>query len=103
MRNCLSYAVLEWFRQRKATGKGGYIKIRKSLIAELHGVGRFHVFHLVPHFLHETRDGKVTQLVRTPEENAKARQVGPWRDWLWLWHFQGHVIDGDEDYKKGDE
>lgn len=93
MKNCLTYAVGMWFRH------GGYIMIRKSLIARLHGVGKWHPLQLVPHFLHRTKDGKITQLVRTPEESARAKEKGPWRDWAWLWHFEGHIIEGDVDYE----
>lgn len=92
MRNCLTYAMGQWLRH------GGYVKMRKSLIARLHGVGPFHPFHLVPHFLHEGVDGRVTQLTRTPEEEASALAKGPWRDWMWLWHFQGRVVEGDEHF-----
>ncbi len=72
--------------------------MRKSLIAKLHGVGKWHWLNLVPHFLHQTREGHVTQLVRTPEENEKAKQLGPWLDWLWLWHFKGQIIEGDKGF-----
>ena len=94
-KNCLTYAICTWFKYKKETGNGGYIKIRKSLIAELHGVGRYNILHLVPHFLHETVDGKVTQLVRNDQENARAKKLGPWFDWLWLWRFEGKIVEGD--------
>jgi hypothetical protein len=88
-RNCLTYAISMWIKH------GGYIKMRKSLIAELHGCGKYHILNLVPHFLHQTREGKVTQLVRTKEENIKAKKFGPFLDWLWLWHFNGEIVEED--------
>lgn len=72
--------------------------MRRSLIARLHNVGKWHVFNLVPHFLHESKEGVVTQLIRTPEENAAAVKAGPWRDWVSLWHFEGRIVTGDEAY-----
>ena len=96
MRNCLTYALGMWIKH------GGYVKIRRSLIARLHGVGKWHWLNLVPHFLHESKDGYITQLVRNPEENAKAKRLGPWMDWLWLWHFDGVIVEGDIGYKESD-
>jgi hypothetical protein len=72
------------------------------MIAKLHGVGPWHWLNLVPHFLHQTRDGQVTQLVRTDAENARAKQLGPWLDWLWLWHFQGQILNDDKGFTDGD-
>jgi hypothetical protein len=91
MRNCLTYALGKFIRE------GGYLVMRKSHIASFHGVGRYHPFHLVPHFLHMDRKGAVTQLGRTPEEQKKAKELGPLLDWMWLWHFEGHIITGDDD------
>jgi hypothetical protein len=91
-RNCLTYALSKWLND------GGYIMVRKSMIAELHGVGKYHVLNLVPHFLHKSRNGVITQLVRTPEENERAKSKGPWFDWLWLWHFDGMILEGDHKF-----
>jgi len=96
MKNCLTYALGMWWKY------GGYVKVRKSLIAKLHGVGPWHWLNLVPHFLHQTRDGQVTQLVRSPEEIARAKELGPWLDWLWLWHFQGQILNDDKGFTDGD-
>ena len=96
MRNCLTYAVGMYFRH------GGYIRMRRSLLVKLHGLGPRHVFNLVPHFLHESKDGKITQLVRTDEENALAKKRGPWFDWFWLWKFAGRIVEGDVNYLESD-
>lgn len=96
MRNCLTYAIGMWLKH------GGYIRMRRSMIARLHGVGPWHVFNLAPHFLHESKDGRLTQLVRTDAENARAKELGPWLDWLWLWRFTGHVVEGDVNYLESD-
>ena len=96
MRNCLTYALGMWLRE------GGYIRMRRSMIARLHGVGKWHVFNLVPHFLHESKAGRLTQLVRTDAENARAKRLGPLLDWLWLWHFTGKVVEGDINYQESD-
>jgi len=92
MRNCLTFAIGMWWKH------GGYIKTRKSLIAKLHGVGKWHPLNLVPHFLHETKDGRVTQLVRTDVENERAKKLGPWFDWMWLWHFEGKILHDDKGF-----
>lgn len=81
---------------------GGYIRVRRSLIVKLHGLGKRHIFNLVPHFLHETKDGKITQLVRTAEENKRAKELGPWFDWMWLWYFEGEVLENDNAYLESD-
>lgn len=96
VRNCLTYAFGMWLRF------GGYVRMRKSMIAKLHGVGKWHIFNLVPHFLHESKSGEVTQLIRTAEENANAVKKGPWLDWIWLWHFKGHIVKGDKEYQESD-
>ncbi len=96
MRNCLTYALGMMIRQ------GGYIRMRRSMLVKLHGLGPWHIFNLVPHFLHESKDGRITQLVRTDEENAKAKALGPWYDWLWLWSFSGRIIEDDKNYIESD-
>ena len=96
MKNCLTYALGMWIRF------GGYLLIRRSLLVTLHELGPRHVFNLVPHFLHKSKYGVVTQLIRTDAENARAKELGPWLDWLWLWHFDGHVVTGDIGYEKSE-
>lgn len=92
MRNCLTYAVGMWIKH------GGYVRVRRSMIVRLHCLGPWHMFNLVPHFLHESKDGTITQLVRTDAENERAKKLGPWLDWMWLWHFDGKVVYGDKNY-----
>ncbi len=96
MRNCLTYAVGMWIKH------GGYVRVRRSMIVRLHGLGPWHIFNLVTHFLHEDKDGTVTQLVRTEFENELAKCRGPWLDWLWLGYFGGRVVYGDKDYLESD-
>lgn len=62
----------------------------------VHNVSKWHLLNLVPHFLHETQDGEVTQLVPNDEEEANVRKRGPWAEWLMLLHFKGKVVSGDE-------
>ena len=94
--NCLTYAIRKWLAE------GGYVLVRKSLIARFHHVPRWHPLNLVPHFLHQSMDGKITQMIRSVEEEEKARRAGPWLDWLWLWHFDGRVVESDEKYRQTD-
>ena len=65
---CLFYAVGKWVKE------GGYLKIRAS-----------HYSQLLPHFLHESKDGKVSQFV---PDSPKIRWLCP------LW-FKGHIKYGD--------
>lgn len=92
MRNCLTYSLSMRIRH------GGYLKYRRSMLASFHGKGSHHILNLVPHFLHESKEGVVTQLVRTESENERAKKLGPWMDWAWLWHFEGRVVYDDKNY-----
>lgn len=93
-RNCLSYA----WKQQEAVG--GYILIRKSELADRHGVAWWHPFHLVPHVLHQTWDGDITHYAPKPEQVKRMLDRGPWLDWQWLWQFDGVVLKGDECWKR---
>lgn len=97
MRNCLSYAVSKWWRE------GGYVVIRRSLAWELFGVAKrpwyspARLVVIVPHFLHVSRDGRMTQYVPTPEQVAEHKQC-LLRFWLSLFFFRGQVVEGDQAY-----
>ena len=93
MRNCLSYALVQWWRF------GGSVRVRKSLLALDHGVSWWHPFNLVPHFLHVSKAGVVTQYTPTLEQRHEWRQQGQWREWLRLWHFDGVVVYGDREWE----
>lgn len=89
MKNCLTYALSTWHRD------GGYLLVRRSLAARMFGIrSRWHPVMWVPHFLHMSREGVITQYVPT-EETVAEHQGHLLSFWLGLWHFDGRVITGD--------
>jgi len=89
MRNCLTYAVSQYAKN------GGYLVMRKSQFAKAIGAGRWHIAHMVPHFLHMDRDKRITQYVPTDEQKQGMLKKGAFKQWLALWHFDGCVVEGD--------
>ena len=89
MKNCLTYAVSQYMKN------GGYLVMRKSQFAETIGAGRWHVAHLVPHFLHMDSDKRITQYVPTEDQKLEMAQKGAFCQWLALWHFDGCVVEDD--------
>jgi len=73
MKNCLTYALTKWYKE------GGYLVIRKSKYV-----------WWVPHFLHMTEKGLITQYV--PKNIPK----NPLRRLLHLWSFSGQEVYGDD-------
>jgi len=91
VKNCLTYAVGMWLRY------GGYLLIRKSRFVEEFGaVSRWHPAHLVPHFLHRSKDHMITQYTVTEEARIASRGHSGFRKWLKLWHFEGVIMGDDE-------
>lgn len=89
MKNRLSYAFGKWRRD------GGYIIVRRSLAASKFGIrSRWHPVYWVPHFLHMSKEGTITQYVPS-ERKVEEHQGNVWRFWLDLWHFEGCVVVGD--------
>ncbi len=87
MKNCLTYALGKYLRE------GGYLLVRQSLAARMFGVSHWSPIRLVPHFLHMTEDGVVTQYVPT-EEQIERHSRNLVLFWLSLWHFDGRVVEG---------
>ena len=87
--NCLTYAFSRWISD------GGYICCRKSQLCRMFPRPRWHPVHLVPHFLHRTYEGEVSQYVPTEEQKRIHIEMGLFRSWLSLWRFDGHVIGDD--------
>ena len=94
MRNCFTYALCAWAHQ------GGYLLIRRSLAYELFDGGSRPWWHcawltlLVPHFLHQAQDGRITQYAPRPETVEKHRE-SMWRFWLALFWLDGEIVEGD--------
>lgn len=89
MQNCLSYALTKWRRE------GGYILVRRSLAGRKFGIAsRWHPVSWVPHFLHMSKEGVITQYAPT-EEQVEEHKGSVWKFWLSLWHFEGRVVHGD--------
>lgn len=92
MKNCLTYATGKWQRE------GGYLVIRRSRAAARFGIkSRLHPVYWVPHFLHMSPDGVITQYV-PPEAMVHEHSMSLWKFWLALWHFHGEVRTGDCDF-----
>ena len=91
MRNCLTYALSMWLKH------GGYLMIRKSrFVDEFPGATRWHPAHLVPHFLHRSREHVITQYTPTDADRAASAHLGGFSRWLKLWHFDGHISGDDK-------
>ena len=91
--NCLSYALA------KLAKEGGYLMVRRSKFAAVHGItNRWSPFYWVPHFLHRSRAGVVTQYRLTDDQCVRDWKRGAFRSWLGLWDFDGAVA-GDDDLR----
>lgn len=95
MNNCLTYAIKKWRRE------GGYLLVRRSLAYEIFDASSFsfwslrRVVFLVPHFLHQSYDGRITQFVPTEKQIDKDKG-SVIRFLVSLWSFDGHIIEGDD-------
>lgn len=90
--NCFTYAFSKWWKE------GGYVRVRRSLLAEMKGVGRFHIYNMLPHFLHESKDGVLTQYKPMKYEDDYIKKSSFWRVmWKYFWH-DGYIAHGDETY-----
>jgi hypothetical protein len=94
VRNCLTYALGQWWR------RGGYLVVRRSLAWEFFNISArpwwspARLVWLVPHFLHKDYDGRITQYVPTVAQ-IERHSENLLRFWWGLWHFDGQVVDGD--------
>lgn len=89
MKNCLTYAFRTWVRE------GGYLLCRRSMAGAKFGIrSKWHPVSWVPHFLHMSREGVITQYVPT-EAQVEEHAGDLFKFWLALWHFDGRVITGD--------
>jgi hypothetical protein len=69
--------------------------MRRSMAAKHFGIrSKWHPVMWVPHFLHMSKDGVITQYVPTPETVAE-HTGSVWRFWMDLWHFEGRIVTGD--------
>lgn len=90
--NCFTYAFSKWRKE------GGYVRVRRSLLAELKGVNRFHVYNLLPHFLHESKEGVLTQYKPMKYEDDYIKKASFLRVlWKYLLH-DGYIAYGDTTY-----
>jgi len=91
VKNCLTYALGMWLKH------GGYLLIRKSrFVDEFPGANWWHPAHLVPHFLHRSKEMVITQYLPTDADRAASVKLGAFRRWLKLWHFDGHITGDDK-------
>lgn len=89
MRNCLTYAVGQWRRE------GGYLLIRRSRLAVAFRLPHWHPLWWVPHFLHMSPTGRITQYRPSEEQSRVDCAANHWWAWVRLWHFDGEIVEGD--------
>lgn len=99
MRNCLTYALSMWWHH------GGYLLVRRSLAWELFDVSNrpwwtfAWLVGCIPHFLHKSKNGVVTQYVPTPRQ-VEAHRKNILSFWFSLFSFEGMVVRGDKAYQR---
>jgi hypothetical protein len=95
MKNCLTYAMKKWINE------GGYLLIRRSCAFEAFGVKNDPWYSLrrlvwfVPHFLHCSYEGEITQFLPTAQQLEKDKKC-LLRFFLSLWRFDGTIVKGDQ-------
>lgn len=89
--NCLSYALDKW------KNDGGYLLVRRSHFARDFGIeSKWHPVYWVPHFLHRSNAGVVTQYSPTQAQRERFKRRGPWSVVIQvLFHFEGEVVGDD--------
>lgn len=85
LKNCLTYALYKFFTE------GGRILIRRSYFSRDFNLSKWNILYWVPHFLHKTKKGYITEYVPTDAQKEKFEKYGFWYILLTLIHIDGYV------------
>jgi len=90
--NCLTYAIGKWWVD------GGMVRVRRSHLGREFGItSNWHPASWVPHFMHVSEGGVITQYTASPWQKHYDQRRGLFKTWIRLWSFDGVVIVGDDE------